>query len=95
MKNAVSRGLEWELEVEDIAIMYEVQQGRCALSGRPIYWSVVGWDHTASIDRIDNDRGYTLDNVQLVCKEANMARGSLSVEEFVLLCKDIADKVKW
>lgn len=95
MKSALSRGLDWNLDIEDIALLHELQGGKCALSGRPIAWSEQKWDHSASIDRINNQKGYSLDNIQLVDKQVNMARGSLSVEEFVSLCQDVADKVKW
>jgi hypothetical protein len=72
-----------------------MQGQRCALSAIPIGWSVTGWEHSASIDRINNDKGYCLDNIQLVHKKINMMRGTLSVEEFVEMCKAVTDKVKW
>jgi len=94
-KSAISRGYVWEISIEDIDALYEVQSGRCALTGWSIGWSQQGWDHTASIDRIDNSVGYTLDNIQIVHKTVNMARGNLSVEDFIVMCKSISDKVKW
>lgn len=94
-KSALSRGYSWDLTPEFIDVMYTEQQGKCALSGLPISWSSVGWDHSASIDRIDNDLGYFEENVQLVHKKVNMLRGSLTIEEFVKLCTAVADKVKW
>ena len=94
-KSAISRGYVWDITIEDIATLYELQNGRCALTGWSIEWSIQKWDHTASIDRIDNSIGYTLDNIQLVHKTVNMARGTLSVDEFVEMCKAISDKVKW
>ena len=94
-KSAISRGYIWEINIEDVATLYELQSGRCALSGWHIGWSEVGWNHTASLDRIDNSTGYTINNIQIVHKSVNMARGTLSVEEFVDMCKAISDKVKW
>jgi hypothetical protein len=97
-KSAVSRGYEWSISIEFIDSLYSVQAGRCALTGIPIEWSAQGWNHTASIDRIDNNNGYTEDNIQLVHKEVNMLRGSLPVERLVELSRlivETADKVKW
>ena len=85
-KSAITRGYSWDIPAEIIDVMYTEQQGRCALSGLPIGWSSVGWDHSASIDRIDNELGYTDQNIQLVHKRINMMRGSLPVEEFIELC---------
>lgn len=90
---AEARGLVFQIKAKDIRNLYEEQEGLCALSGQPInlplssrYASV-----TASVDRIDNSRGYTQDNIQLVHKRINMLRGSLSVEDFVELCKMVAE----
>lgn len=94
-KSAVTRGYFWEITPEDIDALYQVQNCCCALSGLPISWSATGWEHSASIDRIDNNKGYTLDNIQLVHKKINMMRGTLEVSDFVQLCKSVADKVKW
>ncbi len=95
-KSALTRGYEWELSPEIVDTIYSEQKGRCALSDIPIGWSTVGWDHTASIDRIDNDVGYTEDNIQLVHKRVNMMRGSLPVEEFIEICHLISStKTKW
>ena len=93
--SAISRGLDWELTIEFIDALHEVQSGQCVFSGLPIGWSERGWDHSASIDRIDNSKGYLPDNVHLVHKEINMMRGSLSIDRFIDLCTHIANKVKW
>jgi hypothetical protein len=94
-KSAIARNLEWHLSIEDIATMYERQAGKCAMTGWDIGWSETGWDHTASLDRIDNSRGYDLGNIQIVHKTVNMARGSLSIVEFQKMCLAVADRVKW
>lgn len=93
-KSAISRGYDWDLTIEQVAALYERQGGRCALTGWQIQWSAQGWDHTASLDRIRNDSGYTLDNVQLVHKAVNMSRGSLSVDDFIEMCCAVADNAR-
>jgi hypothetical protein len=90
-KSAISRGYCWEITIEDIATLYEIQKGKCALTGWNIGWTSVNWDHSASIDRIDNLKGYTLDNIQLVHKSVNMARGTLSVSEFIDMCNAVTN----
>jgi len=90
---AKARGLDFNITAGDIRKLYDEQEGICALSGQPIllpqsskYQSV-----TASIDRIDNSKGYISDNIQLVHKRINILRGALSVEDFVELCKMVAE----
>ena len=92
---AETRGLQFDLTLEDIWFMYTAQEGRCVLSGLPIGWAEVGSLHTASVDRIDSSRGYLVDNCQLVHKDVNMMKQSFSQEYFVQMCQAIADKVKW
>ena len=95
MKSGLTRGYNWDITIEEIDTMYQEQDGLCAYSGLPIGWSSERWDHTASIDRIDNNNGYSMDNIQLVHKKVNMMRGTLGDEEFKELCTLIANKEKW
>lgn len=75
---------------QDILALWEMQDRKCALSGLDIGWSPVGRKHTISLDRIDNDRGYTLDNVQLLHKDINMMKHAFLQVYFVNLCRMIA-----
>lgn len=93
-KSAISRGYSWEITIEEVAALYELQKGKCAMTGWDIGWVQSGWNHSASIDRIDNLKGYTLDNIQLVHKSVNMARGTLSVVEFIDMCNAVANNYK-
>lgn len=95
MKSAVSRGLEWCITIDLVNQLYLDQDKKCALTGLDIGWSTSLWDHTASIDRIDNQTGYVEGNIQLVHKEINMMRGSLDIKRFQELCTLVHDKVKW
>ena len=94
-KNAITRGYEWAITPEDVNSVYLQQNKKCALSGLDIGWSETNWEHSASIDRIDNAKGYTKDNIQLVHKKINMMRGSLSVKEFVEFCRAVASNQEW
>jgi len=85
-KNAIGRGLAWEIDEFDVFSLWESQKGLCALSGLPMQKNPKTW----SIDRIDNDRGYTKDNIHLVLTHVNMMRGKYSIEEFIHTAKAIA-----
>lgn len=45
-----------------------------------------------SVDRIDSNKGYEIDNIQLVDKKINMMKGSLTNEEFIEMCCLVAIK---
>ncbi len=92
-RGAKARALVFDINEAEVARLYKEQEGLCALSGIPITLpnSSKFSDITASIDRVDNTIGYTPSNIQLVHKKINMLRGSLSVEEFITLCKAVSE----
>lgn len=96
--HAEMRSKEWSITVDDAADVYELQGGRCALTGVPLSTNGQFRDITASLDRIDNAVGYRKDNIQWVHKSINMMRGDMTLESFVTSCQLVAafaDKVKW
>lgn len=42
------------------------------------------------VDRVDNSKGYTIDNCVPCCKEANQMKMAFGHDEFIALCKEIA-----
>lgn len=94
-KNGIHRGLDWDLQPQDIIDLYEKQNNKCALTDWDIGWADRGLVATVSIDRIDSSKGYVLDNVQLLHKDVNMAKQQFSQEYFTNMCRSVADKVKW
>jgi hypothetical protein len=71
--------------------LYLKQERICALTGLPIKLGTVN-EISASLDRIDSTRGYTLDNVQWVHKDINRMKGDLTPERFLELCQLVAAK---
>ena len=43
------------------------------------------------IDRLDSEQGYTLENCVSSCYDANSAKSTLSVEEFLQLCHEVVE----
>lgn len=79
------QGVEFVLTAEDCMDIWEIQEGKCALSGVYMTHSPSAEIFTSknvSIDRLDHNKGYYPQNVQLVCSAVNMLRGSLSQEDF-------------
>lgn len=53
------------------------QAGLCAISGMPMLYQFKN-PRTVSIDRIDSEKGYIPDNVQLICRWVNLAKNNFS-----------------
>ena len=49
---------------------------------------------SCSIDRVDSDKGYVKDNVQLVTARTNLAKGNMSNEEFLEFCQMVTKNCK-
>jgi hypothetical protein len=45
---------------------------------------------TASLDRIDSSKGYTIDNVQWVHKTVNLMKRELNQQDFIDICNKIS-----
>lgn len=83
-----------ELTIEEAWDLYLRQDRRCALTDTPLS---MGRRHndkrTASLDRIDNSRGYSIDNVQWLHKDVNRMKGMFDQKYFVHMCSLIAQQM--
>jgi hypothetical protein len=58
-----------EITSDDLIDLFKKQRGRCAISG--IFLQFDGKNWVLSLDRKDPSKGYTKDNIQLICGEFN------------------------
>ena len=73
--------------------LFEKQNRKCALSGLLLNFPKDRNTHggTASLDRIDSNGNYTLDNVQWVHKDINRLKNSFDQDYFINLCKLVSN----
>ena len=92
-KNAKKRDIEFGITIEEAWDLFEKQNGMCALSGVSIRLcgnTPIGRkENTASLDRIDSNKGYTPDNIQWVHKKVNIMKNILDESEFIQWCEKI------
>lgn len=90
--NAKRRKKDWLITDEELYNLYENQGGTCHLSGIPLYLGSSSGDSnkTASIDRLDNNKYYSINNVKWVHKLINMSRGTLSITDYIYWCQLIS-----
>lgn len=65
------RGTEFRLSLDDLLDILLIQDGRCFYSGVPMECLVPHSHWRVSLERLDNGRGYTRENVALVAAEFN------------------------
>lgn len=83
---AKKKGLEFSLEYKDLAPLPEV----CPISGRPM---LCGTPDAASLDRVDNSKGYTRDNVRVISKRMNGLKRDLTAVEVAALLQYMRDEL--
>lgn len=79
--NAEKRKLNVTVTQEELNELYIKQNGKCAITGQDLTCNKSLCD--ISIDRIDSNKHYTLDNVQLVLDSANKRKSDLSNTELI------------
>ena len=91
-RHAKDRNLKVKVTIEQAWNCYEKQGRKCALSGVPISFDLRprSGNTTASLDRIDSTKGYTIDNIQWVHKDVNLMKLDMDQKEFIKWCKTIA-----
>lgn len=85
------------LTIEFLEYLFNKQNGLCAISGVPMtYYHTFdvgkggcGYPTNVSIDRIDSNKGYETDNIQLVCYIANVMKSTLTETELLWWCNQI------
>jgi hypothetical protein len=96
--NANARGcrrdLPFTITKEYVWELFIQQVGKCALSGLDICFGNAHkkQETTASLDRIDNTKGYIKGNVQWVHKDINRMKNVFAQDYFIGICKLIAER---
>ena len=94
-----SNKFNFTITIENIYNIWVTQNKKCALSGLDISFKNVNTKKTkqrfdlvctASLDRIDSKKGYTLDNIQLVHKDINMMKKEYNQDYYIRMCKLVA-----
>lgn len=85
---AVKKKLEFNISLEYLKSLWNKQRGKCSITGLDMTHIILnGKMRTSlSIDRIDSNKGYTVDNVQLVCIVANMMKNNMTLNELKYFC---------
>jgi hypothetical protein len=85
-----------DLTIEHLKVLWESQNGKCPFTGLDLIlpYDSDGWKeyspYNASIDRIDNSKGYMQGNVRFISVMANLARQSFSDIQLIDFCKAVA-----
>lgn len=91
--SALKRNKEFNVTIQDIYNQYLKQDKKCPYTNIELNFTPRYGDKTtsnASVDRINNDKGYTVENIQIVHKIINYMKLCLSSEDFIKFCNLVA-----
>ncbi len=86
------RKIPVEITIEDAWQQFVLQNKRCALTGVELAVSnPTKVNGNASLDRIDNTKGYVAGNIQWVHKAINLMKLDMVQEDFINWCKKVVE----
>lgn len=92
---AKKRNLKVTISIKDAWKKFQEQGGKCALSGVELTMGTPGCSNaTASLDRVDNNKGYIQGNIQWLHKKINFMKLDLPQETFLTFCRLITENNK-
>lgn len=102
-RRSIKSGIECDLTLPGLLELWGSQKGVCPLTG----WIMDNPGTTtsysrfsqprkrhprrASLDRIDNSKGYVCGNVRFICLIANLAKSTFSDEELIEFCRAVSE----
>jgi hypothetical protein len=91
--NAILKKKQRELNIDEVYGIYLRQKGLCAITKRVMTHELGNGkvQTNISIDRIDSAKGYTIDNVQLVCYIVNIMKNEMSLNDLRRWCDLISN----
>jgi len=75
-----------DVSIENVLRLLEAQQYRCALTGRSLTPQTAAMDHIVPV-RFGGP--HAIENAQVLHKDVNRAKGSLTNEEFIGMCREV------
>lgn len=96
-ESAQDKSIEFKITIQDIWNQYLKQNKKCSLTGICIQffrgYGERSFLQTASVDRIDSSKGYTIDNIQIIHKKLQPLKMCLSMKELKSWCKLIVQNL--
>ena len=98
IKNSKDRNKEYDVDLEYLKDLWESQNGVCPFTNKKLLIRThANKDkknpYQASIDRIDNTKGYIKGNIRFVSLMFNYARNNFSDNEVLEFCKNVAANI--
>lgn len=88
--SAKKRNINFSIKESNIIELYNKQNGLCAITGKQLYLPQTYKEFKTtqiSLDRINSSKPYTKENIQWICKDINMSKGKIDLDEYKNNCE--------
>ena len=86
-----TKGRDFELTLEELIELYP-EDNKCPVFGFDLEWNSAGFRETSpSIDRIDSELGYNIENCQVISWKANRLKADATLDELKQLIAFLED----
>lgn len=87
-QSAIKRSIDFDLNIEDIYNLYILQNKKCKLSNIELHFGSQKKKEfrNSSLDRINSDLGYYVNNIQLIDSKINIMKKDFSLDHFYNMC---------
>lgn len=99
LNGAKKRKIPFNITIIQMWDLFIIQNKKCILTGIELSFGCRSKrfgikEQTASLDRIDSKKGYTIDNLQWVHKKVQHMKNKYPQEEYIEFCKLVAQNYK-
>jgi hypothetical protein len=94
-RGAILRGLDFDLSAAQLAELFSSTNGICPVTGWEMSVPATNGKilpTTASMDRLDHNKGYTIENTRLVAYQVNVARNIWSDDQLLDFCRAVLER---
>lgn len=102
-RNAKTRNIEIHEDITKkyLVELFKTQNGNCNLTNISMTTEFIPYKgrnkriYNSSVDRIDSKKGYTIENIQLVCSIVNTMKWDLDNNDFIDICHKVLKKSEY
>jgi len=91
-RRAKDRNLDFSISIDDLNVLFLEQGGKCALTGKDLFFTSRRGIGNASLDLKNNALGYVKGNIQWIDKNVSLIKSTLSTERLLDICRKITKR---
>jgi hypothetical protein len=89
---AIRKNIPFEINEDIVLDKLKEQDGKCYISKQQLTFNENEW-YGLSLDRLDSNLGYTVENTILVTKFVNISKNNLTYSDYIKFLKEVCNNL--